>query len=147
MKYLVLPLLLLLPYLAQAQSPITDRSRSIAPAAEAPADLSQVLTQKEAELSRLLAQYPTLSSDGQVAARDRMQELLYLIFDLSLQQKQREARALREKLERAEYNPSHRARGDVLDSLRQTLQTVESQLQFREENRDRIVMQRLHELL
>jgi len=146
MKYLVLPVLLMITFAASAQ-PLTDRSRHVSPAVQAPTNWDALLSRKEAELNRLQVSYASLSTEGKEAARDQMQDLLYDIFDVSLQQKQWEARALRDKLDQAETDPSHRAQRDVLDSLRQTLQQVEAQLQFREENRDRIVIQRLHELI
>lgn len=146
MKYLVLPILLMITLGTSAQT-ITDRSRHVSPAVQAPANWDALLSRKEAELHRLQTNYAALSSERQEAARDQMQDLLYDIFDVSLQQKQWEARALRDKLDQAETEPSHRAQRDVLDSLRQTLQQVEAQLQFREQNRDRIVIQRLHELI
>ncbi len=146
MKYLVLPILLLITLAASAQ-PITDRSRHVSPAVQAPTNWDALLSHKEAELNRLHASYASLSKEDQEVVRDQMQDLLYEIFDVSLQQKQWEARALRNKLDQAEAEPALGAQRDVLDSLRQTLQKVESQLQFREENRDRIVIQRLHELI
>jgi len=145
MKYLVLPVLLLIALATSAQS-ITDRSRHVSPAVHASTDMEALLSRKEAELRGLYTRYEHLSPEDQSTARHQMQALLYDIFDISLQQKQWEARALREQLEQAHTNPSHRARHDVLDSLRQTLQKVEKQLRFREENRDRIVVQRLYEL-
>jgi hypothetical protein len=148
MKYFVLPALLLLSLSVSGQSKIlSDITPRGTTAHHASVDLGKALSQKEAELERIRVSYPSLSPDGKSAARDAMQQLLFAMFDMSLQQKQWEARALREELDAAQYDPSHRAQIDVIDSLRQSLQKVEAQLQSRETHRERIVMQRLHELI
>lgn len=147
MKYIVLPLLLLAASPSSAQSHPSQRERALSSATYVADDIAELRARKEMELQQLLDRYPELAGEAREDLRSQIEGLLYDIFDLTLQQKQWEARSLREQLDGMLGDPSHRPNTTVLDSLQQTLQNAETQLQSREENRDLIVIRRLHQLL
>jgi len=148
-KYIVLILSLFLLCLNSQAQGHRYSSRATHEAAAAPQleKLARLEAEKEAELISYLDRYQTLSTDSQLAAKAQIREVLYEIFDLSMEQKEQEANHLRGQLTRLKDDPSHRHQEAEIQQLEQSLQKIESGLEFRRENRERIVAQRLSEIL
>lgn len=144
MKWLhILPLvcLICLCHLSRSQPGNTRQSPE---AAQSPS--ARLRQPHEAALQQLTGQYAAAAASEKQSLREEAKSVIYVLFDLKIQQLEQDASALRQQLAELEQQPGSAQRSSELQRLRSTLSEVETALKFRRENRDAIVLKRLNEL-
>lgn len=148
MRHLLLFCLLLPSFILFAQeSHPRDSGQAFRGVETRTASPRQQVAVKEAEVSRLISYYEVAAP----AERDNLRPQVYLLlrelFELNLLTLEGEAQQLRHQLEALAGNQAYEDRTADIQLLKSTLAEVEARLAFRREHRDRIVQQRLHDLL
>ena len=146
MKFISFFLFFLLSFSLYAQQPGKTNQRRVSPAYRV-SNFNQQVQLKEAELNKALNQFNDAHKSLQPVLKDKVENLLYDLFDLNLQYNEEEARLLGDKILELEKDESLSEKSDEIQDYKSRLRKVETSLQFRRENRDRIVNQRLAELL
>lgn len=151
MKYILFVSLFLVcsPFYAQVNSPSTasTRTRAVISASNTHESNYQFQREyKERELRRLMLKYKTAPQQEQSIISSQMKASLYQIFDMSIDNKKKEADLLANQLLAMENNQAFTEKQDKIQYLQSALEKVENNLSFRKANRDRIVNQRLSEL-
>jgi len=151
MKYIVLVFSLFASISLAAQDPsspaISGRNRTIYPTESySTTELDRLRSAQEIRLEQLLGTYRDLRGQARGATQAEILELLYSIFDLDMAQKYREAKSLKEQLDAMVNDPNHRHQANELKALRRSLEKVESNLRYRSEYRQQIVIQRFKDL-
>ncbi|MEM7660304.1 MAG: hypothetical protein AAF399_29630 [Bacteroidota bacterium] len=131
---------------ADSQMSVSTSHRRVAKPGAAPT-LSSLKISKEQELKQYLSRYETESGDMKSETVPQIRAVLYQLLDLSLKEQQEEANLLLQRLHQLEQDPTLSDQKEYILQLKQTLDSVENKIQFRQENRDRIVERRLTELL
>lgn len=121
-------------------------TRATAPA-ERTVTLARQMQLKETEVSRLIGYYAEAPAAERETLRPQVYLLLRDLFDLNLGTLEAEMRQLQQQLESLESSQAYEDHSTDIQLLKSTLADVEARLRFRRENRDRIVQQRLRELL
>ena len=142
---LMLPLVFWLGLSAQAQP---DKEREVPSRANMRlADFQAMKAQKEMDMGIILSQYK--KETDQSERRSLLSELektLYALFDIGVRQKEMEVAKLQEQLEQMKSNEAFQGKSTRIKDLEASLAKVEGSLNFRKQNRDRIVQKRLGEL-
>ncbi|GAB4428382.1 MAG: hypothetical protein OHK0039_46900 [Bacteroidia bacterium] len=139
----------MLPALFYAQShvPVTAASRTVHPADSRAWEFERLLTQKEDQVGELLQQYGSADAAVRDEMRQRIRQMLFEIFDLHVAKQEAEARSLRETLAELNRQANQPDRAQQIQQLNTYLDEVENRLAYRRENRERIVGQRLDQVL
>lgn len=144
MKWLhILPLVFLicLCHLSRSQP---GNTRQSAEAAQSPS--ARLRQSHEASLQQLIGQYASAATSEKQTLREEAKSLIYVLFDLKIQQLEQDAALLRKQLADLDLQAGSAQRSADLQRLQAALSEVETALKFRRENRDAIVLKRLNEL-
>ncbi|RMG71221.1 MAG: hypothetical protein D6722_07290 [Bacteroidetes bacterium] len=147
MKHLFILLLLLGSSWARGQTTTSGESETVRNrvAGLTAEQVTEKMSLTEAEINQTLDALATAADSRRLQEQLRAQ--LYELFDLNLYVLEAEASDLQQRLEALEADRAYEDRSADIQQLKQTLIEVEARLTFRQENRDRIVNQRLQELL
>ncbi|MFK7925008.1 MAG: hypothetical protein AB8H47_23830 [Bacteroidia bacterium] len=130
----------------QAQPPTGDKSRNSG-AANRRTSLAFELESKQGELSNLLEAYDLSTPARQEALKQKVRENLYEQFDLSIQQKEAEIANLKNQLRSLQGSEAYEQKSGEIQQLQNSLQRIQGSLDFRKNNREKIVEKRVVELL
>ena len=146
MKIISFFLFFLLSFSLYAQQPGKVNQRRVGPAHRV-VNFNQQVQLKEAELSKALESYQNSHKSLQPVLKDEVKNLLYELFDMNLRYREEDARLLGETITELEKDESLSDKSKEIQDYKSRLQKVEASLQFRRENREKIVSQRLEEII
>lgn len=153
MKYLIYVFICLLnipALVAQTGNPpLSSNEKNAAASSEARVvDFKIEEKTRNEELNRLVAEYHKSPLQGEKnELQVKIQETLLIIFELGLLGLEQEAIALSQDLKNMESTPSLQGKTRDIKTLQTSLDKVNSRLDFRRANRNKIVSHRLSELL
>jgi hypothetical protein len=101
----------------------------------------------EQSLTHQINALPDMEGDARQQALAQVEKNLFSLFDLSLSQQEMEASVLSENLRKLEQEAFLAGKKEEVAVLRESIATVTSKINFRRENRDAIVQQRLQEIM
>ncbi|MEZ4774513.1 MAG: hypothetical protein R3D00_15115 [Bacteroidia bacterium] len=108
-------------------------------------ELQEQLKQKE--LNQLIKDYGQAPESQRRIIQEKIQQTLFDLFDLGLMDMEAKAMSLAEELRNMENTPQFRTRSQDIQSLQDALKKVNSSIEWRRANRDKIVAKRLFEIL
>jgi hypothetical protein len=101
----------------------------------------------DAEIARLVSQYKSAPLSEKPVIQGRLMDELYASFDLGIVAREAEVRKISAEIERMRNDDQYDDSQQSLQVLEEALKTVQTTLIYRKLNRDRIVAQRLDELI
>lgn len=101
----------------------------------------------EAEIARLVTAYRAAPSAEKPGIQSLLLDELYAVFDIGIYAREAEVRKISAEIERMRKNEQYDESQQSLQVLEEALKTVQTTLLYRKLNRDRIVAQRLDELI
>ncbi|MCB0835032.1 MAG: hypothetical protein KDE26_00685 [Bacteroidetes bacterium] len=102
---------------------------------------------KNKDLDAFILSYSDASPLKKNMLADQVEAILFEIFDLNLKKKEEEAEMLNEKLKELESHDVYQDKAAEIRKFQQALDEVQTILNFRRENRENIVEQRLKDVL
>ncbi|MEO0470397.1 MAG: hypothetical protein AAF206_12300 [Bacteroidota bacterium] len=136
----LLPALLLLFTSVMGQPPSRANMRL--------ADFQAMKAQKEMDMSIILSRYQKEADQSERKSLvAELEKTLYALFDISLRQKEMEVAGLQDELAKMKGNEAFQGKSTRIRELEASLAKVEGSLNFRKQNRDRIVQKRMAELV
>ncbi|MEZ4826597.1 MAG: hypothetical protein R3C61_09940 [Bacteroidia bacterium] len=156
MKFLTYVLLCLLTFSFSAalhaqttHRPISSNERAAsAPVAyDMKSDIDIQKQNKQEVLSRLVSDYKQAPESQQKFIANQIHQTLFDLFDLSLIDLEAQAESLSGQLQKMENTPQFRTRSQDIQALQDALEKVNSSIEWRRANREKIVAKRLSEIL
>ncbi|MDX2246681.1 MAG: hypothetical protein SF052_07900 [Bacteroidia bacterium] len=108
-------------------------------------ELQEQLKQKE--LNQLIRDYGLAPDSQKKVIQEKMSQTLFDLFDLGLKDMEGKAQRLSEELESMENTPQFRTRSQDIQTLQDALKKVNTSIEFRKANREKIVNKRLSEIV
>lgn len=129
----------MIPGAIQAQPPGNNRE-----AGQRRASQEFLLSQ---ELTQHLQAYQSASGTKKEMLRAQVEQTLYEMFDLSIVIKEAEVAEINQQIEAIKNSDVYRNKNQEIEQLENALQRIQGSINFRKANRDKIVAQRLREIL
>ncbi|MEL6652690.1 MAG: hypothetical protein AAFQ87_17960 [Bacteroidota bacterium] len=129
-----------------AQPPGNDKSRQSGNA-RMRTTLAFQLESKQKDLGSLLDAYSFASQASKSELRQQIRKNLYEQFDLGIRQKEAEIANLETQLRQLKKSEAYEQKSGEIQQLQNSLQRIQVSLDFRKDNREKIVEKRLKELL
>lgn len=129
-----------------AQPPGSEKNRNSGNA-RMRTTLAFQLESKQKDLSSLLDAYTFASTASKAELRQQIRKNLYEQFDLGIRQKEAEIANLEAQLRQLQKSEAYEQKSGEIQQLQNSLQRIQVSLDFRKDNREKIVEKRLTELL
>ena len=150
MRNLVLFSLLLLSVTAFSQtsfSPLSSATRRVSAPVVEMNHLAAKQRSVEQSLTHQVDALQNMQGEARQRALEQVEKNLFSLFDLSLSQQEMEAYALSENLRKLEQEAMLAGKNEEVSMLRESIAGVNNKINFRRENRNAIVQQRLQEIM
>lgn len=124
-----------------------ERTASTVVSYEAKSDFEFQEQLKQKELNQLIKDYGLAPESQKRIIQEKIQQTLFDLFDLGLMDMEAKAMNLAEELRNMENTPQFRTRSQDIQSLQDALKKVNTSIEWRRSNRDKIVAKRLSEII